>query len=384
MAKRDSGTGCVVQLKHKDKKTGEIVKSRYYYILYRVGGRRIRESSGSESKQVAEQLLQRRLGEAGLGLKPQQDVKNLKYEEVRDAYLAEARNKGLIFCQKKNGTEYFNGVQHLDAFFAGMRVVNINSDLLRQFIETRRKEGAADPTIRRNLAVLRAMLNQARKEGKLRLADIPHFPMPQDSKPRQGFVTPDVFEKLRLALPENLRPLVAFMYYTGCRKGAAQQIVWSMISADCKEVELPGEITKTGEPLTLPLAGAGLNEITKLLKKMFRKSGPVFDATNLRQEWCRACHDLGLGVYDVKTRRYSGLTIHDLRRSAVRNLTRAGVPRGIAMAITGHKTEHVFERYNIVNTDDVREALVRLGEYAKIQRRAAQKQPTQRAKVRVG
>ena len=68
----------------------------------------------------------------------------------------------------------------------------------------------------------------------------------------------------------------------------------------------------------------------------------------------------------------------------MRNLTRAGVPRGIAMAITGHKTEHVFERYNIVDTDDVREALVRVGEYAKIQRRAAQKQSTERAKVRVG
>jgi integrase len=222
-----------------------------------VGGRRIRESSGSESKQVAEQLLQRRLGEAGLGLKPQQDVKNLRYEEVRDAYLAEARNKGLVFCQKKDGTEYFNGVQHLDAFFAGMRAVTINSDLLRQFIETRREAGAADPTIRRNLAVLRAMLNQARKEAKLRLADIPHFPMPQDSKPRKGFVTPDVFEKLKLAVPENLRPLVTFMYYTGCRKGAAQQITWDMVSADCKEIELPGEITKTREPLTLPLAGAG-------------------------------------------------------------------------------------------------------------------------------
>ena len=121
--KRDNGTGCVVQLRHSDKKTDEIVKSRYYYILYRVGGRRIRESSGSESKQVAEQLLQRRLGEAGLGLKPHQDVKNLKYEEVRDAYLAEAKNKGLSFCQKKDGTEYFNGVQHLDAFFAGMQLL---------------------------------------------------------------------------------------------------------------------------------------------------------------------------------------------------------------------------------------------------------------------
>ena len=68
--------------------------------------------------------------------------------------------------------------------------------------------------------------------------------------------------------------------------------------------------------------------------------------------------------YHEKTRRYEGLTIHDFRRSAVINLTRAGVPRGIAMSITGHKTEHVFERYNITDTADIREALIKVGKYA--------------------
>lgn len=50
-----------------------------------------------------------------------------------------------------------------------------------------------------------------------------------------------------------------FMYYTGCRKGATQQITWGMVSADCKEVALPGEITETPAagpimPLNAPIS----------------------------------------------------------------------------------------------------------------------------------
>jgi integrase len=56
----------------------------------------------------------------------------------------------------------------------------------------------------------------------------------------------------------------------------------------------------------------------------------------------------------------SGRLFHDFRRTAVRNLERAGVSRSAAMKMTGHKTETVYSRYAIISESDLQEAAAKL------------------------
>jgi len=114
--------------------------------------------------------------------------------------------------------------------------------------------------------------------------------------------------------------------------------------------------------LALPLSP----ELVGMLKRLFRKKGPAFDTTNFRKEWNKACVKVGLGRKTGKEwYKYEGPVPSDFRRSAVRNLINAGVDQATAMKITGHRTVHLFQRYNSILTAQLHETMAKLSNNAK-------------------
>ncbi len=84
---------------------------------------------------------------------------------------------------------------------------------------------------------------------------------------------------------------------------------------------------------------------------------------DFRWLWGKACVAAGLAVTDPETGKIMpDRLFHDLRRTAVRNMVRAGVPERVAMAISGHRSRSMSDRYNITSEDDLRAAQAAVGQ----------------------
>lgn len=170
---------------------------------------------------------------------------------------------------------------------------------------------------------------------------------------------------LRDALPDYLKGFVTFGYKTGWRVSEVTGLTWNQVDLDNGIVRLePGE-TKNDEGRTVYLDDE-LQEIFNLQGKVRKNLLPyVFlnekgtdKVKRFDKSWKTACKDAKIGKK----------LFHDFRRTAVRNMVRSGIPEGVAMKISGHKTRSVFERYNIVNDCDLQLAAQRQEHYLQTQK----------------
>jgi integrase len=268
----------------------------------------------------------------------------LVYEDAKKLLLDDYANKqNKSLRKRKNGKVTVGGLAQLDAFFEANKVLSISVGRLQEYIEKRQAAKAQNGTVNRELALLRRMLNLlAHHYSEYR---VPHFPMLKEAEPRQGFLPYEDFLTLRAKLPETLHRIVTLCYETGVRLGEAMSIRWEQIDLYKKLITLAGAQTKSGKPRTIPVS----DELSIMLKAQFQ-TGVPFPATNLEKAWNKARKEAKLPY----------IRFHDMRRSAVTNMSNAGVSPATAMAVSGHRTISVFLRYNIATATAQQDALQRV------------------------
>jgi integrase len=320
-----------------------------YWIKYYKNGKNYRESSGSDKKMVAQKKLAKREGEIADGKMPGIQFEKVSFDQLAEDFLREYK-----INQKKSLNRAERSVNHLKESFEGDRVVDITTPRINTYILKRIEEGAKNATINRELSALKRMLNLGAEQTPPLVDRVPHIPMLKENNVRKGFFEHDQFLALRDHLPEYLRGFVTFAYKTGWRVSEISELTWQQVDREQGIVRIEAGESKNDEARTVYM-DEELKEIVKQQWEARKKAKKLLPYVFLNRKskekikrfdkaWNTACDDAKIG----------NRLFHDLRRTAIRNMIRSGIPERVAMMISGHKTRSVFDRYNIVNDADLK------------------------------
>jgi integrase len=330
-------------------KRGEI-----WWIQYYGHGQLYRESTKSPLKSVATSRLRMREGEVGQGKLPALKAERTTFDELATLYLQDYRINARKTVQRAQEL-----VARLKESFGRFPAIRITSQHVLDYTARRQSMGVVNGTINRELAALKRMYRLASQQTPPLVVTIPHIPHLQEHNVRQGFFTEEEYKLLRAVLPDYVKVPLIIGYWTGMRAGEILTLRWEQLDLERGFLRLEPGTTKNGQGRLIPL----VKEASEVL---WRWKQQVLD----QYPSCRwVCHYRGKRLLAVPTKSWKkacervGLRdklFHDLRRTAVRNMVRAGISERIAMTISGHKTRSVFDRYDIVSEADLRIAQTQL------------------------
>ena len=239
--------------------------------------------------------------------------------------------------------------------FAGR--AGVSTDHFNKYVDDRQQAGASNATINRELAALKRMFTLGARTFPQKVTRIPHFPHLVERNVRKGFVEDAQYVALAMACAKVgiwLCGLFECGYTYGWRVSELLGTQVSQINIAGGTIRLnPGE-TKNDDARTVKMS-AGVKVLLAALIAGKKSDDFVFTREG------EVVRDFR-GAWEVVTTAASvpDLLFHDLRRTAIRNMVRAGIPERVAMSISGHKTRSVFERYNIVSERDLDDAVRKL------------------------
>jgi len=192
-----------------------------------------------------------------------------------------------------------------------------------------------------------------------------------ESEAREGFISAEALESIARHLTPDMAVAVKMLFALAWRKSEVLGLQWSEVGLETGAVHLAADRCKDGrkrdgylDPATLALLVQHRARVTAWEKQTgvitpYVFPGPVAGqpVQDFVKSWRTATKRSG----------YAGTLVHDLRRSAIKDMIKSGTPEKVCMQASGHATRHVFERYHVVNDQDLRDAVARRAQFRHIQ-----------------
>ena len=220
----------------------------------------------------------------------------------------------------------------MSSHFEGRSAQSILPQEILDYIASRQQDDLTNGSINRELAALKRMFNLALQQG--RIIHKPHIPLLKENNIRQGFFEWTEFEAVSSNLVAYLKDPMKFAYFSGWRvRDEVLQLTWRNVDFEAGTVRLEPGTTKNKdgrviymtrqvkEVLSLSWARTKLpqRERGEIIRLVFHNAGKPIP--NYYKQWHRACRAAGV----------AGKIPHDFRKTAVRNMVRAGIPERVAM-----------------------------------------------------
>ena len=331
-----------------------------WHISYWNGWRQVRESAHTSDHAEAVKTLQRKLGEIAVGKSV--GAERIRVSELLDLLVADYRRQ-----DKADLKEAEQRVSRLlKPNFGHLRASAFTTKVVNHYIELRQSLGRQNATINRELALLRRAFRLGHEHDPQLVFRLPIIKALKEDNVREGFLEAEKYRLILTALSDPIKPVFVVAYHLGMRTGELLAIKRSWVELEEGLIYVNGRVTKNKNPKVAPIYGdmkpwlemllsRGAVESPKCVWLFSRNGKPI---RSFKGDWEQACAAAGVPE----------LLFHDLRRTAVRNMIRAGVPEKVAMQISGHKTASMLWRYNITDARDIKDAGKRTERYLKVQK----------------
>jgi integrase len=337
-------------------KSGEKIISPDWWIFYNCRGKQIKENSHSQREADAWKLLKKRHGEIEDDKPVGPDIRRTSFEHLAAMLVNDYKANG-----RRSIARIEDSINHLRGYFAEYKARDITSDRITAYATLRQGDKASNSTINGELAALSRMFTLAIRAGKV--GTKPHIGKLALNNTRKGFFEAEQFFSVLKHLPDDIKPVAITAYVTGWRvhdEILTRQRHHLDLKAGWLRLE-PGE-TKNNEGRNFPLGSMlrqALEDQVKQTEALQKANGVIIpwlfhrDGNRIkifRKSWIKACKAAGV----------PGKILHDFRRTAVRNLERAGISRSAAMKMVGHKTQSIYSRYAIADEGMLKDASLKL------------------------